>query len=113
MKAANLLVRFVLELAALAALIYSGFELGSTVLADVVLAVAMTAAFVAIWGRWIAPRASARLADAERLWVELALFGVVVAALAAAAHPIMAAVFAVLVLANELLLLAWDQRGTA
>ena len=66
-----------------------------------------------VWGLWIAPKASRRLHDPARLVVELVLFGAAGAALAAADHPLAAAVFLAAVAVGEVLMLAWGQRGTA
>ena len=81
MKGANLALRFLLELCAVAALVYWGLEVGSTVVVKLVLAVAAASAFIAVWGRWIAPKATVRLDDPERLGLELVLFAAAVAAL--------------------------------
>ena len=113
MKRANLALRFLLELCALAALAYWGVETGSNVIAEIVLALGATGLFIAVWGRWVAPRTSARLPDPQRLVVELLLFAAAVAALAAAGEPRLAAVFAAIIAFSELLGLAWDQRKIA
>ena len=71
-----LAVRFVTELALLAALAVTGWRLGDGMLLQVVLAVLLPLVAVAVWGRLVAPRASGRLADPARLVVEAALFTV-------------------------------------
>jgi hypothetical protein len=113
MRAANLAVRFLLELCALAALAYWGIETGSSVGVDLVLALGAVVAFAAIWGAWVAPRASRRLADPARLVLELALFAAAIAALAAAGRPVLAVAFAAVLAANETLGFSWGQREIA
>ncbi len=66
-----------------------------------------------IWGRWIAPKAPARLADPARLVAELGVFAAAVIALGLAAGPGLAAVFAAAVAVNEALLQFWGQREIA
>lgn len=73
MRVANLALKFLLELAAFAALAYTGAKLGSGVWA-VVLAVVLPAAAIAVWGRWNAPRSAHRLAASARIPLELAVF---------------------------------------
>ena len=113
MKAANLALRFALELSAIAALVYFGASLDASIAVKVIVAVVAPGAFIAAWARWIAPKASARLADPTRLWIELVLLAAAVGALAVAGRAVLAAIFAALLLVNEALLRAWDQRGTA
>ena len=110
MRAANLALRFALELAAIAALVAFGLSLDASVAVRVVVAVAAAAAFIAVWGRWRAPKSGQRLADREGLVLELVLFAAATAALIAAGSAVLAAIFAALVIINEVLLQAFDQR---
>ena len=102
-----------LELCALAALVYWGAEVDSSLAVKIILALAAPTAFIAIWGMWIAPRARRRLPDPKRLGTELALFAAALAALAHAGKPALAAVFAAILALNEVLVYAWGQRQTA
>lgn len=61
-------VRFLLELAALVALAVGGASLSWA------LAILFPVVFVAIWGFFVAPKATHRLADPARLVLELVLF---------------------------------------
>ena len=83
---------------------------GSSLAAGLVLALGAVAVFVAAWGRWAAPRASRRLADPQRLALELLLFALAIAALAVAGRPLLALVFAMVLAVNEILGFAWGQR---
>jgi Protein of unknown function (DUF2568) len=110
-KEANLALRFGLELCLLAALAAWGFGLGGVTGVAVGLAAPVAAA--ALWGLVIAPKAPNRLADPWRLLVELVLFGLAVAALAAAGYVNLAAVLAVAVVVSETLGVVWRQRAVS
>ena len=103
----NLGLRFVLELCMLVALGIWGFS------ENIVLGIAAPLAAAVVWGLWIAPKASRRLRDPLRLVVELLLFAAAGAALAAADHPLAAAIFLAAVVLSEGLMLAWGQRDIA
>ena len=111
MRAANLALRFALELAAIAALVAFGLSLDASVVVRVVVAVAAAAAFIAVWGRWRAPKSAQRLADPEGLVLELVLFAAATAALIAAGSAALAAIFAALVTINEVLLQVFAPEG--
>ncbi|WP_435196814.1 YrdB family protein [Natronomonas sp. EA1] len=75
-------VRFLLELAALAALAYWGLRTGTTLLVQVALAVIAPLFAAGVWGTFVAPTAPYRLPELPRLGLEILLFGVVALALA-------------------------------
>lgn len=87
-------VRFLAELGMLAALAYVGWQWGPDQAVGAVLAVVLAALAAAVWGAWIAPRASKRLEDPRRLAVEVVLFGVTSVALAVTGAGIAAVVLA-------------------
>jgi hypothetical protein len=93
LRPANDALRFFLELSALAAVAYWGWTEPDGALRWV-LVVAAPLAVAAVWGRWMAPKSSARVGDPWRLIIELLVFGSAVAALARAGQPILAAVLA-------------------
>jgi hypothetical protein len=103
-RAFNLGLRFFLELAALAALAWAGWRAGGPVWLRLILAVALPAVAVVVWGRWVAPRASRPLPDPLRLLPEWLVFGGATAALIAIGHPVAAVVLAGLAAANRLAL---------
>jgi Protein of unknown function (DUF2568) len=111
-KTANLGVRFLLELAALAALAYWGSQTGPLAL-SIVLAIAAPLAGAVLWGLFAAPKSRHRLRGARRLIVEIPFFGAAVAGLAATGQWVLAAVFAVVVVLSELVTygLATDDEG--
>lgn len=70
------LVRFVSEMVLLVALGYLGWRLGGNIYTSMALSVVLPLAAIGVWGLWIAPRATRRLADPARLGLEVVLFGV-------------------------------------
>jgi hypothetical protein len=103
MRAANLALKFLLELAAFAALAYWG----ATV--HIVLAILAPAAAIVLWALLAAPRSARRLPTATRVPFELAVFAAAVAALFAAGAPVLALIVAVLVVVNTALLFGFNQ----
>jgi len=111
-KTVNLGVRFLLELAALAALAYWGSQTGPLAV-SIVLAIAAPLAGAVLWGIFAAPKSRHRLRGARRLIVEIPFFGAAVAGLAATGQWVLAAIFAVVVVLSELVTygLATDDEG--
>jgi hypothetical protein len=107
-RTANLALKFLLELAAIAALAYWGATAADGVLA-VVLAVGAPALFIVLWGRFAAPRAAHRLPSRSRIPFELGLFALAALALVLARSPLLAGAFAVLIVVNAALLTLFDQ----
>jgi hypothetical protein len=103
MRGANLALKFLLELAAFAALAYWG----ATV--NIVLAILAPVVAIVLWAVFAAPRSNHRLPTAARVPFELAVFGAATAALFAADAPVLAIVFAVLAIVNAVLLAVFDQ----
>ena len=102
LSAANLAVKFALEIAAVTAFAYWGATVGSGVVA-VVLAIAAPLAAVTLWGRFAAPRAKRRLPLRLRAPFELAVFALAALALLTASSAA-AVVFTSVVIVNSLLL---------
>lgn len=80
---ANLTLRFALELAALAALGYAGFNSGADSIWAWALGLGAPLAAAALWGILVAPRSSRQLRYPVRLIPELVVFGSAAAALVA------------------------------
>jgi len=88
-------LRFLAELGLLTALGYVGWVLvEGPALLRVLLAACLPLLAAAVWGRWVAPRASRRLEDPARLAVEVVLFAGAVVALAVLGSPVAAALLA-------------------
>ena len=113
MKGANLVLRFLLELAALAALGYWGATGRGSALARALLGVGAPAAAALFWGAFVAPRARVVLPTAVRMALGLAVFGCAAAALAARGHGRLATGLGAAAVANTLLMLAWRQDRVA
>jgi hypothetical protein len=100
MKAAALGLRFACELAALAAFIWWGWPLVGILIA---LAVAV------VWGAFIGPKSSRRLADPWRFAAELAIFAGATAAFVAVDQPVVVVVFAVAAVVTAGLVRRWPE----
>ena len=107
MKSVALAIRFLLELAALAAFAYWGSQSGGSTGGDVALAIAAPLAMALIWGRYLAPKSPRRLVNPGRLVLEIVIFGLATAALATAGSGALAAVFGVVAAVDTALVHAW------
>jgi Protein of unknown function (DUF2568) len=105
-QAAVLTLKFILELGALGALAVWGARTGPFPV-DLLLAVLAPVATATVWALYAAPRADRRLAPPRRLALELVVLLGAAVALAAAGAPVLAAAFALVVLAVEGLLYRW------
>ena len=108
MTALNLAVRFVLELCALAALGYWGWQIGDMAVVSLVLAVALPLVAAVAWGTCVSPK---RKVDVARLrWVvELTVFACATVGLLVTDHVLLAATLAAAYVVNRLMLAAWGQ----
>ena len=106
----NLALRFLLELAGLAALGYVGFQLLDGP-ARWVTAVAAPSLLAVAWALVVAPNASNGLAPSVRERIGSALLLAVALCVAGAGQPQLATVFAALVLLNTVLLVTLGQAG--
>ena len=104
MRGFQLLLRFVLELCALAALAYAGWQTSANLWTRLLVAIALPLVAAVVWGQWVAPKARRPLPDPLRLVPEWLVFGGATVALAVTGHPILAAALAVLAAANRLAL---------
>lgn len=109
LKLANLILRFVLELCALAALAYWGYQTGQGLAAKILLAAGAVVVAAVLWGIFAAPSSSRRLEDPSRLLFELVFFGAAVAGLIAAGQPVWGLALGVLFVINRGLLYVWGQ----
>lgn len=108
MRTTNLAVKFLLELAAIAALATWGASVGHGAVA-LVLAIVVPLAMIGLWGQLAAPRAPHRLPLRARAPFELAIFALAAVALAIAGHAVLAVAFAAIAAVNALLLTAFQQ----
>jgi Protein of unknown function (DUF2568) len=98
-----LLVRFVLELAALAALAVTGVRVVGGV-AGVLVAIALVAAAATTWGLFVAPRARYPLVTPARLAIEVGVFVAAGLGLALSGEYVFAAVLLAVYLLDRLAL---------
>lgn len=108
-KGANLALRFLLELCALAALCYWGFKTGTGVVAKVGLGIGAPLLAAVVWGTFVAPGAPVAAPGALRLVLELAVFGSAVAALWSAGRTNLAWTLGLAYVINRALMYVWGQ----
>lgn len=106
MKAANLGLRFLLELCLLAALAYVGLQV------SVVLAVLLPVVVALIWGLLVSPKARFPVSLPWWVGIQVVLFGGAAVGLIAAGSTVLGVVFGLVVATNLALVLFWHQRDT-
>lgn len=99
-----LTVRFLLELAATAAIGWAGLHVGGVL--GVLLAIVGVAVTLVLWGMFVAPKAPRVLPDRQRLALEVAIFAVAVVALLAIGELIPGLVLAGIYILDRLALWA-------
>jgi len=97
-------VRFALELCALAALGYWGFQTGHNGFFRIVLGIGAPLLTAVIWGTFVSPKASVPVPEAARFMIELILFSLSAAALYAAGHPALGMLLIIIASVNRLLM---------
>jgi hypothetical protein len=110
-SAPNLVLRFLLELAMLAALGVWGAHAGTTGLSSAVLAIAAPLAAAVLWGAFVSPKARISARWPARLGVELAVFCAAVAGLAVSGFPRLAVALAAAVVFHQGWRFAEIRRG--
>lgn len=103
-RAGNLLLRFVVEIAALAGLAFWGWTAGHGTTGRVVLAIVTPTAAAWLWGMYAAPASEHRLRGAARLGVEWSVLGGGAAAMIVAGVPWVALAFLVVAVLNAIVL---------
>jgi hypothetical protein len=108
-KAANLGLRFLLELCALAALAYWGTQAGRGLLLRLVLGIGAPLVAAVVWGTFVAPKATVPVSAPVRILIEVVIFGLAALGLAAAGRSYLAWALVVVFVINDLLLYAWGR----
>jgi hypothetical protein len=109
LKGTNLALRFLLELAALGALGYWGYQTGTGSLSRIALAIGAPLLAAVIWGLFVAPKATFATHGALRLGLQLLVFGAAALALADAGQATLAIMFGAIAAANAALMAVWNQ----
>lgn len=104
MRAANLALRFLLELAALGILAYWGATSAGPAWQRAALAIAAPTAVAVLWGTLIAPRAPVRVPEGGKAVLALSVFALAAVALASRGLRVLAVTLAVIALLNAVLL---------
>ena len=103
-RGANLGLRFLLELTALASVSWCGWEIGNSTAAQVLLAIVFPLVFALVWGTFIAPKAAVRVSRPVWYGLQVVLFGGAALALASVWAVWAGVAFAVIVATNLALL---------
>ena len=108
-KSANLALRFLLELCALAATAYWGATSQRRRGGRTLLAVAAPLTVGVVWMLFVSPGATIHTPPVVRFLVELAVFGAATAALLRRGRVALAAALGLCYAVNRALMAAWDQ----
>ncbi len=106
---ANVALRFILELCALVAYGYAGWQIGSSTFLKLGLAIGLPLGAAILWGLFGAPGSSMQLQDPWHLLLEIVVFGGSAVALARTGHPAVGLVYAVVFVINRVLMYIWGQ----
>lgn len=107
LASANVALRFLLELGALAALAFWGVRTHHGPLVKVGFGVGAPLLAAVVWGTFVAPRAPASVPASGKVQLGLIIFGLSAAALAAAGQAALAWSFGAVVVLNQAVLLMW------
>jgi len=108
-KYANLTLRFILELCILAALAYWGFHTGKGPVMKIGLGIGAPLLAALVWGTFLSPRATVKVPGPPRLLLELLVFALAIASLAAAGQPKLAWAFGLVYVINRVLMTVWGE----
>ena len=108
-QGANLALRFLLELAVLAALAFWGFQLHGPAVVRVLAGLGAPLTAAVVWGAFASPRAAVALPPGATLAVQAAVLAAGVVALVHTGKPVVAALLAVLAVLNGALMAWWGQ----
>ena len=108
-KDSNLALRFLLELVALGALGYWGYQTGSGPVNKIALAIGAPLVAATIWGLFVAPKATFAVPGGVHLLLQVVVFGVAVVALIRTGHDVPATALGAVAVANAALMAVWNQ----
>ena len=105
----NLALRFILEVCALVAFAYWGFQSSQGIVMKFVLGIGTPLLIAIIWSVFGSPHAPIPAKGFQRILLELLIFGLAALALYASGKATLAMIYAITVLLNRILLYVWDQ----
>ena len=108
-KVRNLASRFLLELCALGTLGYWGFKTGGGTIAKVGLGIGVPLLAAVVCGTFVAPNAPVSMPVVLSLLLQVMIFGLAAASLAATGHPRLTWAFVAVVAINAILMYVWEQ----
>ncbi len=109
LKSLNLAIRFLLELCMLAAIGYWGFSTHAGWALKIIFGIGLPILLILIWSLLLAPRATYRLRGVPLILLSLILLGSGAVALFAAGKVSLGWVYAIILVVNQALLIAWKQ----
>jgi Protein of unknown function (DUF2568) len=110
-RAANLALRFLLEVSALVALGYWGFHAGDGDATHWILGIGAPLVAAVVWGLFVAPRRRFDVPNVVWILLQVVFFGAAVVGLMMSDQVWVAVVFVVLLIVNVSLMIVWQQRG--
>lgn len=110
LKAINLGVSFIIELAMLAALAYWGFHLQLPLVGRILVSLAVLALVVVAWGLWLAPKATYPVGLTLSVIMKLFIFSLASWGLYASNKNSLAITLISIFILNEVLALVWHQE---
>lgn len=108
-KSINLGLAFLLELVMLVIFGYWGFHAGQNTLGKVLLGIGVPVLVAVLWGVFLAPASSRRLAEPWLTIIEVLIFALATAAFYSTGQHTLAVIFAVIFAVNRILLVIWKQ----
>jgi len=105
---ANLALRFLLELCALASLCYWGFHNGSHIAAKMLLGLGSPFLAAVAWGTFVSPKAAIPVSSPLRLLIEVIFFGLAAVALFASGRDSLGSAFMLLAIVSRILLFLFE-----
>lgn len=109
LKQLNLALKFFIELVMLVAFAYFGWTMPQQLVWKIVLPLVILAVVIVLWGRVAAPKSPRRLPFAKRVAFGLAMFMFATIALYVAGQPMLALIYAAIVLVCETGTIVWRQ----
>ncbi|MCR8633480.1 YrdB family protein [Paenibacillus radicis (ex Xue et al. 2023)] len=108
-KLANLVLRFILELSALAALGYWGFKTGNGWIAKTIFGIGTPVLAAVVWGLFVSPKATYNVGELAKLAIEIIVFGSAAIALYYSGQTKLCVIFVVAAVVSRTLIFVFKQ----